>query len=42
MPNSKYKRFNLTKRYGSSVLPDIQVIDMRKEKLRSDHGFHQS
>lgn len=32
----KYKRFNLTKRYGSSVLPDIQVIDMRNEKLRSD------
>ena len=32
----RYKRFNLTKRYGSSVLPDIQVIDMRNEKLRSD------
>ena len=34
--SGKYKRFNLTKRYGSSVLPDIEIIDMRDEELRSD------
>ncbi len=29
----KYKKLELTSRYGASVLPDMQAIDMRAEKL---------
>ena len=34
----KYKRFNLTKRYGSSVLPDIQVIDIAAGGIAQNFG----
>ena len=32
----KYKRVELTTRFGSAVLPDLKPIDMRVEKLPSD------
>ena len=34
--SGKYKRLNLMARYGSADLPDIKVIDMRDQTLKSD------
>lgn len=32
----KYIKVDLPNRYGKSVLPDIEIIDMKKEKLKKD------
>ena len=32
----KYIKVNLPNRYGKAVLPDIEIIDMKKEKLKKD------
>ena len=32
----KYKQVYLPSRFGSAVLPDVKIIDMKKEKLKSD------
>jgi primosomal protein N' (replication factor Y) len=34
--SGKYKRVDLTSRYGPAVLPEMRAIDMRPEKLKSD------
>lgn len=33
----KYQRIDLTSRFGTAVLPDMQTIDMRAEALQSGH-----
>ena len=32
----KYIKVDLPSRYGKSVLPDIEIIDMKNEKLKKD------
>jgi primosomal protein N' (replication factor Y) len=33
----KYELIHLPERYGGAVLPKIEIIDMKREKLRPDH-----
>jgi len=34
--NKKYKKVYLPSRFGKAVLPDVKIVDMRKEKLKHD------
>ncbi len=33
----KYELLHLPERYGGATMPDIEIVDMRREKLKSDH-----